>query len=237
VTRSFRDEQRRGNPEEEVFHDIPFFCLVSEPISCPRARYTLRTRHGLRIITALLQSVTHAVTAASGAMARITSQAARPASRQSPGWQDTASDEEEVATPLTAEQARQWRARHPRLPLTRVLLMQAVTGSVAMAMAWLLTGRLAVAWSAGYGALAGVLPAALAAKGMARWAAPGFPPGAALAGFLLWEAVKLILAVGMLMAAPKILGAPNWPALLIGLALTIKVYWVGLVLRPVNIET
>ena len=53
---------------------------------------------------------------------------------------------------------------------------------------------------------------------------------AALAGFLWWEAVKVILAVGMLIAAPKILGAPNWPALLIGLVLTIKVYWVGLLL-------
>jgi ATP synthase protein I len=161
-------------------------------------------------------------------MTRITSPAVRSAPRSAPGWPDTASDAEDEVTPLTAEQARQWRSRQPQLPLSRALLMQAATGVVVMALAWLLTGSSRAAWSAGYGALAGVLPAALAAKGTARWAAPGFPPGAALAGFLLWEAVKVILAVGMLMAAPKILGAPNWPALLIGLALTIKVYWVGL---------
>ncbi|MDR2154424.1 MAG: ATP synthase subunit I [Burkholderiaceae bacterium] len=170
-------------------------------------------------------------------MTRISSQAARSASRQPPGYQDAAGDGDETFIALSAEQASRWRVRYPQLPLARVLLMQVATGAVVMVLAWLLTGQPQAAWSAGYGALAGVLPAALAAKGMSRWAAPGFPPGAALAGFLLWEAVKLILAVGMLMAAPKILEAPNWPALLIGLALTIKMYWVGLVLRPVNVGT
>jgi ATP synthase protein I len=158
-------------------------------------------------------------------MTKITSQTTRSPA----GWQDTAA-EEEAHTPLTAEQARQWRERHPQMPVSRALAMQVVTGMVVVAVAWWLTGRAQVALSAAYGVLVGVLPAALAARGMARWAAPGFPPGAALAGFLLWEAVKVILAVGMLIAAPKILGVPNWPALLIGLVLTIKVYWVGLLL-------
>jgi ATP synthase protein I len=162
-------------------------------------------------------------------MTKITPTAAQTRPRPSAAWQDSAADEE-VFTPLTAQQARQWRARHPQLPLARVLLVQVAIGVAVAALAWLVTGRPLAAWSAAYGALVGVLPAALAAKGMARWAAPGFSPGAALTGFLLWEAVKLVLAVGMLMVAPKILGAPNWPALLIGLVLTIKVYWVGLLL-------
>lgn len=166
-------------------------------------------------------------------MTKITPNAARPTPRQSPrqapGWQDTAGEEEE-STPLTAEQARQWRASHPQLRVTRVLAMQVVTGIVVVALTWAWTGRPLVAWSAAYGALVGVLPAALAARGTARWAAPGFPPAAALAGLMWWEAVKLVLTGGMLMAAPKILGAPSWPALLIGLVLTIKVYWVGLLL-------
>lgn len=162
-------------------------------------------------------------------MTKITPRTARSTPKPSSGWQDTVADEE-ASTPLTAEQAAEWRARHPQLPVARALVMQVVTGVVVVALAWLLTGKSEVAWSAAYGSLVGVLPAALAARGTARWAAPGFPPGAALAGFLLWEAVKIILAVGMLIAAPKILGAPNWPALLIGLVLTIKVYWVGLLL-------
>jgi len=167
------------------------------------------------------------VTTASVGMTDITSNTARSTPSQSPGWQDT-SDAEEVFQPLTAEQARQWRARYPQVSVARVLAVQAATGAVVALAAWALSGRALVGWSAAYGALAGVLPAALAAKGMARWAAPGFPPGAALAGFVLWEMVKVALTVGMLMAAPKILGAPSWPALLTGLALTIMVYGAGL---------
>lgn len=170
-------------------------------------------------------------------MTPITSNAARHAHRQSPGWQDTAGEEEDF-TPLTADQARQWRTRYPQLRLAHVLAIQALIGVVVSLLAWLLTGKALVAWSAAYGALVGVLPAALAAGRTARWAAPGFPPGVALAGLLLWEAVKVILAVGMLIAAPKILGAPSWPALLLSLVLTIKVYWVGVLLiwskRPVK---
>jgi ATP synthase protein I len=162
-------------------------------------------------------------------MTKITPQTARSTPRQSPGWQDTAT-QEDAFTPLTPEQAALWRTRHPQLPVARALAMQVVTGVVVVALTWLLSGRLEVAWSAAYGAAVGIVPAALAARGTARWAAPGFPPGAALAGFLLWEAVKVILAVGMLIVAPKILGVPSWPALLISLVLTIKVYWIGLLL-------
>lgn len=145
-----------------------------------------------------------------------------------PGWSDWTDADEATAPPLTAAQARQWRARNPQLPVARALLMQALTGLLVAALAWLLTRRADVAWSAAYGALAGVLPAAVAARGALRWARPGFPPAAALAGVLLWEGVKLALTVGLLLVAPKVLGVPSWPALLIGLALTIKMYWLGL---------
>ncbi len=160
-------------------------------------------------------------------MRKITPQSAPGASGRTTAWADTEVGED-LPTPLSAEQARQWRAQHPQVPLARALVVQALTGVVVAAAAWWLTGRTAVAWSAAYGALAGVIPAAVAARGMRRWAAPGFPPAAALAGVLLWEGVKLVLTVGMLMAAPRFLGALSWPALLIGLVLTIKMYWVGL---------
>ncbi|MDR2129025.1 MAG: ATP synthase subunit I [Burkholderiaceae bacterium] len=164
-------------------------------------------------------------------MTRITPQTARTSPRRLSGWQDTDEAwENDSRPPLTTEQARQWRARHPQLPVARVLLMQAATGCVVAALAWGLTRSATVGCSAVYGALVSVVPTALAARGTARWAAPGFPPGAALAGFLLWELVKLVLAVGMLVAAPRILGTPSWPVLLISLALTIKVYWVGMLL-------
>ena len=160
-------------------------------------------------------------------MRKITPQSAPGASGRTPAWADTDVGEE-LPAPLSAEQARQWRAQHPQLPVARALAMQALTGVVVALLVWGFSEHAAAAWSAAYGALAGVLPAAVAARGTRRWAQPGFPPAAALAGLLLWEGVKLALTVGMLMAAPRFLGALSWPALLIGLVLTIKMYWVGL---------
>ena len=160
-------------------------------------------------------------------MRKITPQSAPGASGRAATWADSEGGED-LPAPLSAEQARRWRTQHPQVSVGRALVMQGLTGMVVAASAWVLTGRVEVAWSAAYGALTGIIPAAVAAKGTRRWAAPGFPPGAALAGLLLWEGVKLALTVGMLMAAPRFLGALSWPALLIGLVLTIKMYWVGL---------
>lgn len=137
--------------------------------------------------------------------------------------------------PLTPEEARRWRSQHPQLPVTRALMWQMLVGGVVAVLAWLFTQRAIVGWSAAYGALAGVLPAAVAAWGATRWARLGFPAGVALAGLLLWEGVKLVLTVGMLWMAPRFLGVPSWPALLVGLVLTIKMYWIGLLwVRPVK---
>ena len=52
-------------------------------------------------------------------------------------------------------------------------------------------------------------------------------PQAAFAGFLLWEGVKILLAVAMLWLAPKIVPELSWLGLLAGLVLTLKVYWFG----------
>lgn len=130
--------------------------------------------------------------------------------------------------PMTASEARTWRERHPQLPVARALMWQVLVGVAVAMLAWVITQRSIVVWSAIYGALAGVLPTAIAARGSSRWVQPGFPPSLALAGLLLWEVVKLVLAAGVLWVAPRFLGAPSWPALLVGLALTIKMYWVGL---------
>ncbi|WP_255568859.1 ATP synthase subunit I [Comamonas sp. NLF-1-9] len=144
-------------------------------------------------------------------------------------------DAEDDFKALTPEEARQWRLRHPQMPVSRALRWQLIVGVVAASVTGLLTRRPELAWSVAYGALAGFLPAAIAAAGTMRWARPGFPPTAALAGLLVWEVVKLVLTAGLLLAAPRFLGAPNWPALLIGLVLTIKMYWVGLLwVRPLK---
>jgi ATP synthase protein I len=124
--------------------------------------------------------------------------------------------------PMTAEEARQWSEKNPSVSPGAVVGVQALVGLVVALVAWGLTGRENVGWSAGYGALAVVIPAALFARGLARkWF-----------GFFMWEMVKIALTVAMLFAAPRLVANLSWPAMLVGLVVTMKVYWVALVLRP-----
>lgn len=144
--------------------------------------------------------------------------------------------------PLSAEEARAWRERNPAslsvLSLWRVVFWQAVVGCAVAVMAWLLSGRPSVGWSAGYGALAVVVPAALFARGVSS-SFMRVLPGGAMLGFFVWELVKIALTIAMLFAAPRLVGALSWLALLAGFVVTIKVYWLALVLHsrrrvPVN---
>ena len=108
-------------------------------------------------------------------------------------------------------------------------LGQAAVGAVVALLAWWLTGRLPVAWSAGYGALSVVVPAALFARGMARRRSTA---GAAMVGLLGWELVKIALTVAMLAAAPRVVPGLSWLALLVGMVVTMKTYWIALLARP-----
>lgn len=131
--------------------------------------------------------------------------------------------------PLTAEQARQWRESNPLLSPWRIVGWQAAAGALVAALAWVLSGRPEVAWSAGYGALAVVVPAALMVRGLSRQAGVA---GAALAGFFVWELVKVVLTVAMLLAAPRLVPGLSWLALLAGFVVAMKVYWVAMWLHP-----
>lgn len=147
----------------------------------------------------------------------------------------SADETDEVADaefkPLSAEQARQWRDGNPALSPWRIVAWQAVVGVLATLLAWLLSGRLAVAGSVGYGALAVVLPAAVLARGVSRQAGAA---GAALAGFFVWELVKIVLTVAMLLAAPRLIPELSWLALVAGFVVAMKVYWVAVWLRPAS---
>lgn len=138
----------------------------------------------------------------------------------------------EAFKPLTAQEARQWRQRQRPLSLWRALLLQAAVGAVAVLLAWLASGSRAAMWSAAYGALAVVLPAALFARGMARSLRVRAGGGAALAGLFVWEGAKLALTVAMLLAAPRLFGVGlHWLALVAGFVLTLKSYWLALWLQ------
>ena len=131
----------------------------------------------------------------------------------------------EYFKPMTAEEVQRLRLQQPLLSIWRVVLAQAVVGLAVAALTWLFTGRVSAAWSAAYGALAVVVPAALFARGLTSKTS-SINTGAAVFGFLLWEMVKIGLTVAMLYAATWLVKDLSWPAMLVGLVFTMKVYWV-----------
>lgn len=132
---------------------------------------------------------------------------------------------------LTRQEAQTLRELQPPISPWRVIRLQAVVGLAVTLLAWAFTMKSSAAWSAAYGALAVVIPAMLFARGlMSQFSSinamtAGF-------GFFVWEAVKIGVSVAMLFAAPKLIAELNWLAMLIGLVVTMKVYWVALLMRP-----
>lgn len=138
--------------------------------------------------------------------------------------------EEPEFKPLTAEQAQALRDKHPPVSPWRVLAMQAAVGLVVTVLTLVVTGSVSAGWSAGYGALAVIIPAAVFARGLTSRLS-SLNAGAAMMGFFLWEAVKIGLTVAMLFAAPRIVEGLSWPALLVSLVITMKAVWMTLLMR------
>ena len=84
-------------------------------------------------------------------------------------------------------------------------------------------------WSALYGALAIAIPNAAMARGISKRRASNAQT--AVAAVLIWEMVKVAASALMLMAAPRMVENLSWPALLLGLVLTLKVNWLALALE------
>jgi ATP synthase protein I len=141
-----------------------------------------------------------------------------------------ASVEESDFSPLTPEQAQRLIAQNPSLSVWWVLSAQMVVGVVAAMVAGVLTGQGASAWSAFYGCLAVVIPGALFARGL-RSQFSSISAVTAGFGFFVWEAVKIGVSVAMLAAAPRLVADLDWLAMLIGLIVTLKVYWLALLVR------
>jgi ATP synthase protein I len=132
---------------------------------------------------------------------------------------------------LNAEEARRVREQNPPLSPWWVVAGQAGVGVVAALVAWAITGKQNVGWSVAYGASAVMVPAAVFARGlMGRFSS--LNAGTAAVGFLLWEMVKIALTFAMLLVAPRLVAGLSWPALLVGLVLAMKVYWIALAFAP-----
>ena len=144
-------------------------------------------------------------------------------------------DDEPPFVPLTAGEARRLREQNPQVSVWRVVAGQVVVGLMLALAAWAWSGKQNVGWSAGYGALAVVIPAAIFARGLTgRFSS--LNAGTAAVGFLLWEMVKIALTVAMLVAAPRLVTGLSWPAMLIGLMVTMQVYWAAPFLAPQKLK-
>ena len=140
-------------------------------------------------------------------------------------------DAQDIAPPLTAQEVRELRPSQPLLSVWRVVVAQCFVGLLVFVVAWWVSGQ-AAAVSAVYGALAVIIPAALFARGLTSRVSSS-NAGAAVFGFFLWEMVKIGLTVALLVAAPRMVSDLSWPAMLVGLVVTMKVYWVALGMRRV----
>lgn len=146
-------------------------------------------------------------------------------------WRDDEAEAEaDLWRPLTAAEAQALRARQPSVAPMRVLCVQVLVGAVAALIGGMITGRLAVAASALYGAAAVAVPATVMVGFFAR-TAPGSPAVFGAMRLMAGEAVKLLLAVGMLALAPVVVRPLSWPALLVAMVVCLKVYWLALLWR------
>ena len=148
------------------------------------------------------------------------------------GWE--ADSQEPEFQPLTREEAQAWRVRQPTLSIWRLVVVQLLVGLLLGGLSGLLTQRAQVAWSVLYGSAAVVVPSALMAYGLTSSALTRLMAGvaeAAFVGFLFWEGVKILLAVVMLWLAPQVVPGLNWLGLILGLVVTLKVYWAGFLIQ------
>ncbi|MDP1899490.1 MAG: ATP synthase subunit I [Rubrivivax sp.] len=129
--------------------------------------------------------------------------------------------------PLTREEAQALRAKVRPISPWRVVGMQAGVGAGLALLAALIFGKQEISWSVLYGAATVVLPGALMARGITGRLS-SVSPGASVVSFMLWEFVKIGVSVAMLILAPKLVQPLSWPALLVGLVVCLKVYWVAL---------
>ena len=139
-------------------------------------------------------------------------------------------DSETDFVPFTAEQAQAWRAEHGQgVTAWSVVRMQLIAAFfVAVSAGWVMS-QVSYGWSALYGALAIAIPNAAMARGISKRRASNAQT--AVAAVLIWEMVKVAASALMLMAAPRMVENLSWPALLLGLVLTLKVNWLALALE------
>ena len=131
--------------------------------------------------------------------------------------------------PLSAEEAQAWRQSNPQASPWRVLLLQVGVGALMALLTGLVTGQLHLAASVAWGAVAVVIPSVVFVRALSRQMRRT-QAGSALVGLFVWELVKIVLTVALLLVAPKVISDLSWFALVAGFVVTMKVYWLAMAL-------
>ena len=131
--------------------------------------------------------------------------------------------------PLTAEQAQAWRQQNPVSSPWRILGLQLGVGVLLALLTGLFTGQWSLAASVAWGGVAVIIPAVVFVRALSRQMRRT-QPGAALVGLFVWELVKIVLTVALLLVAPKVISDLSWFALVAGFVVTMKVYWLAMAL-------
>ncbi len=136
---------------------------------------------------------------------------------------------------LSKDEAAVVKASNPPLNPWRVVAWQLMASVMAGFLTFVFTQKWSVVCSVVWGGLSVVIPAAVFARGMMSKATL-LNAGTATGGFFLWELVKIGLTLAMLYAAPQVMARLgqdlSWPAMLVGLVVTMKAYWLALLCKP-----
>ena len=144
---------------------------------------------------------------------------------------DSIDDLEPPVRQWSRDEVEALRLKQPAVSLWRVVAIQALAGMLLALGFWFMGGhRSNVVWSALYGAACVVVPGALFAYGMSRQVS-ALNAGVAVFGFMLWEFVKIGVAVIMLVAAIKVVPQLSWSAFLVALIVCIKLNWLALFMQ------
>lgn len=132
--------------------------------------------------------------------------------------------------PLTPVQAEAWRQRNPVTSPWRVLGLQLLVGLAVAVLTGVVSGQLRLAASVAWGVVSVVVPGVVFARALARQMRLK-QAGAALAGLFVWELVKIVLTVALLLVAPQVVAGLSWLALVAGFVVTMKVYWLAMAMQ------
>ncbi len=155
---------------------------------------------------------------------------ARDAVRSREGTESADDGLEPDFKPLTPEQAAAWRQRNPVSSPWRVLGLQLLVGMAVAVLTGVVSGQLRLAASVAWGVVSVVVPGVVFARALARQMRLK-QAGAALAGLFVWELVKIVLTVALLLVAPKVIAGLSWLALVAGFVVTMKVYWLAMAMQ------